>query len=94
MEEKKQELKNQKIQKHLQVDYYIDYLQVIDDIYENLEDYNSTKIGKVLIVFDDMIAHMEPNKKLYLIATELFLREKTQYFTFFMSQSYFKMPKL
>ena len=29
---------------------------------------------KVLIVFDDMIADMEPNKKLSAIVTELILR--------------------
>ena len=38
---------------------FIDYSQKIDDVYENLEDYNSTKKRRVLIVFDDMIADME-----------------------------------
>ena len=38
------------------------------------EDYNPTKKRKVLIVFDDMIADVEENKKLNPIATELFLR--------------------
>ena len=41
----------------------MDYSQTIDDVYENLEDYNPTK-KKVLIVFDDnMIEDMECNKK-------------------------------
>ena len=40
-----------------------DYSQTIDDVYENLEDYNSTRKRRVLIVFDDMIADMEYNKK-------------------------------
>ena len=53
---------------------FIDYSQTIDDIYENLEDYNSTKKRRVLIVFDDMIADMESNKKLSPTVTELFLR--------------------
>ena len=35
---------------------FIDQPQKIDDVYENLEDYNLTKKRKVLIVFDDMIA--------------------------------------
>ena len=43
---------------------FIDYLQTIDDVYENLEVYNLTKERRVLIVFDDMIAVMESNKKL------------------------------
>ena len=54
---------------------FIDYLQSIDDVYENLEDYNPTKKRRVLIVFDDMIADMESNKKLSSIVTELFLKE-------------------
>ena len=42
---------------------FIDYSQTVDDVYENLEDHNPTKKRKVLIVFDDMIADMETNKK-------------------------------
>ena len=53
---------------------FTDYSQTIDDVYEILEDYNSAKKTKVLIVFDDMIADMESNKKLILIVVELFLR--------------------
>ena len=41
---------------------FIDYSQKIDDIYENLEDYNPTKKRRVLVVFDDMIADMESIK--------------------------------
>ena len=53
---------------------FVDYSQTIDDVYENLEDYNPTKKRRVLIVFDDMIADMESNKKLSSKVTELFLR--------------------
>ena len=53
---------------------FIDYSQTIDDVYENLEDNNRTKKRKLLIVFDDMIADMESNKKLSPIVTELFSR--------------------
>ena len=52
----------------------IDYSQTIDVVYEDLEDYNSTKKRKVLIVFVDMIIDIEPNKKLNPVVTELFLR--------------------
>ena len=41
---------------------FIDYSQTINDLYENLEDYNPTKKRRVLIVFDDMIADMDSNK--------------------------------
>ena len=43
---------------------YIDYSQAIDDVYEYLEDYYLTKKTRVFIVFDDMIADMDSNKKL------------------------------
>ena len=42
---------------------FIDCSQTIDDVYEILEGYNLTKKRRVLIVFDDMIADMESNKK-------------------------------
>ena len=53
---------------------FIDYSQTIDDVCENLEDYNRTNKRKVLIVFHDVIADMEANNKLSPIVTELFLR--------------------
>ena len=53
---------------------FIDYSQIIDDVYENLEDHNPTKKRRVLIVFDDMITKVESNEKLSPIVTELFLR--------------------
>ena len=43
------------------------------DIYKNIEDYNSNKKRKILIVFDDMIADMLSNKKLNPVVTELFI---------------------
>ena len=52
---------------------FIDYSQTINHLYENLEDYNPARKGRVLIVFDDMIADMESNEKLSPIVTEMFL---------------------
>ena len=54
----------------------IDYSQTIDDVYGNLEDYNPTKKRKDLILFNDMIADIETNKKLSPIVNELFLRSR------------------
>ena len=48
----------------------------------------------MLIVFDDMIADMESNKKSSPIVTEVFLRgRKLNISLFFVSKSYFKVPK-
>ena len=71
------------------------YSQTTDDVYEHLDDYNPTKKRRVLIVFDDMIADMESNKTLSSIVTELFLRgRKLNISLVFISQSYFKVPKI
>ena len=57
-------------------------------VYKNIEEYNPGKKGKVLIVFDDMIADMINNKKLNSIVTELFIRGRK-----LITQSYFKVAK-
>ena len=72
----------------------IDYSQTIDDVYENLEDYNPTNKRRVLIVFNDMITDMESNRKLSPTVTELFLRgTKLNISLVFISQSYFQVLK-
>ena len=38
----------------------------IDDVYENIHDYNSGRKRKILIVFDDLIADIMTNKKFRL----------------------------
>ena len=43
---------------------FVDYSQTVNDVYENLEDYNPTKKRRVLIVFDDMIADIESNTEM------------------------------
>ena len=49
-------------------------LNDMQDVYENIEEYNRGKNCKILIVFDDMIADLINNKKLNPIVTELFIR--------------------
>ena len=74
---------------------FIDYSETLDDVYESLEQYNWTKKRRVLIMFDDMTADMEYNKKLSPIITELFLRRrKLNISLVFISQSYFKVIEL
>ena len=43
---------------------FIDYSETIDDVYQNLVNYNPTNKRRVLIVFDYMIADMESNEKI------------------------------
>ena len=42
---------------------FIEYSNTMDDVYENIDDYNLKRKRKVLIVFDDMIADIMTNKK-------------------------------
>ena len=66
----------------------------MQDIYKNIEDCNPGKKGKILIVFDDMIADMINNKKLNPVVTELFIRgRKLNISIVFITQSYFNVPK-
>ena len=51
----------------------MDYSQTIDDVYENLEDNNPTKKRKVLIVFGNILADIEANKKLSPTVNDLVL---------------------
>ena len=50
----------------------------MDDVYQNLGDYNRTNARRVLTVFDNMIADIESNKKFNPIVTELFLRRREE----------------
>ena len=49
---------------------FFEYSNNMNDIYQNIEEYNPNKKPKMLIVFDDMIAYMLSNKKLNPIVTE------------------------
>ena len=66
----------------------------MDDVYENIDDYNPTRKRKILIVFDDMIADIMTNKKFQSIIKELFIRcRKLNISLVFITQSYFSVPK-
>ena len=73
---------------------FIEYSKDIQDVYKDIEDYNSGKKRKIIIVFDDMIADMINNKKLNPVVTELFIRcRKLNISIVFTILSYFKVPK-
>ena len=64
------------------------------DVYENIDDYNLSRRGKILIVFDDMIADIMGNKKFQAIIKKLFIRcRKLNVSLVFITQSYFSVPK-
>ena len=66
----------------------------MDNIYKNIEYYNSNKKRKNLIVFDDMIADILSNKNHNPIVTELFIRgRKLNISLVFITQFYFTVPQ-
>ena len=66
----------------------------MDDVYEDIDNYNPKRNKKVLIVFDDMIADIMTNKKFQAIIKELFVRcRKLNISLVFITQSYFSAPK-
>ena len=72
----------------------IKYSNDIDDIYEKVDKYNPNKNLKILYVFDDMIDDIVTNKKLSLIVTELFMRDKKLIISLvFIIQYYFTLTK-
>ena len=53
---------------------FIECSNTMNDVYENINDYNPSRKIKILIVFDDMIADIMTNKKFQAIIKELFIR--------------------
>ena len=73
---------------------FMEYSNHMQDVYKNIEDYNTGNKRKILIVFDDMIADKINNKKLNPVVTELFIRgRKLNISIVFITQSCFKVPK-
>ena len=66
----------------------------MNDVLDDINNYNKTRDKKVLIVFDDMIADIEYNKKFKRIIKELFYRaSKINVSIVFITQSYFRALK-
>ena len=66
----------------------------MDDVYEDIDNYNPKRNKKVLIVFDDMIADIMTNKRFQAIIKELFIRcRKLNISLVFITQSYFSVSK-
>ena len=73
---------------------FIECSSTMDDVYENIHDYNSSRKKKNLIVFYAMIAGIMTNKKFQAIIKELFIIcRKLNTSLAFITQSYFCVPK-
>ena len=66
----------------------------MNDVYQNIDDYKSSRKRKKLILLDDMIADIMSTKKFQVIIKELFIRyRKLNIALAFITQSYFSVPK-
>ena len=73
---------------------FIEYSDDMDDVLDDINNYNKNRDKKVLIVFDDMIADIEYNKNFKRIIKELFYRaRKINVSIVFITQSYFRALK-
>ena len=73
---------------------FIECWNTMDDVYENINDYNPIIKRKKIIVFDDMIADIMTNKKFQAIIKELFVGcRKLNISLAFITQSYSSVPK-
>ena len=55
---------------------YIESSNTMDDVYNNIDDYNLNRKRKILIFFDDMIADIMSNKKIQAVVKELLFRSR------------------
>ena len=66
----------------------------MNDVLEDINNYNKNRYKKVLIIFDDMIADIMRSGKFKAIVKELFIRcRKLNISIVFITQSYFRTPK-
>ena len=66
----------------------------MDDVYSNIDDYNPNRTRKILIVFDDVIAHIMTDKTFQAIIKELFIRcRKLNISLILITQPYVEAPK-
>ena len=73
---------------------FIERSNTMDDVYNNINDYNSNRRRKIFIVFDYMIAYIITNKKFQAIIKEVFIRcRKLNISLVFITQPFFSVPK-
>ena len=73
---------------------FIEYSSDMNDVLEDVNNYNKKRNKKVLIIFDDMIADIMRSKKFKAIVKELCIRcRKLNISIVFITQSYFRTLK-
>ena len=73
---------------------FIEYSNDMNDVLDNINNYNKNRDKKVLIIFDDMIADIMRSEKFKAIVKEIFIRcRKLNISIVFITQSYFRTPK-
>ena len=73
---------------------FIDFSNTVDEVFENVDNYNPCRKKKILVLLDEMIADIMTNKKRQAIIKEKFNRcRKFNTLLVFIMQSYFFVPK-
>ena len=73
---------------------FTQYSNTMDDVYNNIDDYNPRRKTKILILFDDMIPDIMNNKRLQATIKELSIRcRKLNISLAFITQFYFSVLK-
>ena len=73
---------------------FIDFSNTVDEVFENVDNYNPCRKKKILVLLDEMIADIMTNKKRQAIIKEKFIRcKKFNTLLVFILQSYFFVPK-
>ena len=53
---------------------FIKCSNTMNDVYQNIDDYNPNRKRKILVVFDDMVPDIMSNKKFQAIVEEFFIK--------------------
>ena len=74
---------------------FIECSNTVNDVYENIDDYNPNRKRKDLNVFENIIDDIMSNKKFQAVVKELFIRcGKLNVSLAFITQSYFSVTKI
>ena len=73
---------------------FIEYSNDMNDVLDDINNYNKNRDKKVLIILDDMIGDIMRSEKFKAIVKELFIRCRKLYISIvFITKSYFRTPK-
>ena len=73
---------------------FIEYSNDMNDVLEDINNYNKNRDKEVLIIFDDMIVDIMRSEQFKVIVKEIFIRcRKLNISIVFITQSYFRTPE-